>query len=222
MRWTSTRSRHDGSPTESLTPKPTRKVETLTRVSPTSPSCHEEDTVLRKWSWSRYCSTNCILVTKTQVGITTTKAPDPRTTNRHTKPKPSPGLLRPLSHFEKKTLSWGSVHCHGTVPWTTFLKLKQKSEGLDRKFQSHVPTRKSMRHQPDPNHTPTHPTRKPPSINPSSSLGSTSSSILSFTESNFCSQTETGTLFWLLWINKARAFCLLFRDRGPDPVVSPA
>jgi hypothetical protein len=95
---------HD--PTTMVSPlTTTRETETLVRTPTIIVSCREEDTVLRKWSWSRYCSTNCILVTKTQVGITTTKAPDPRTTNRHTKPKPSPGLLRPLSHFEKKTLS---------------------------------------------------------------------------------------------------------------------
>jgi hypothetical protein len=32
-----------------LTPKTTRKVETLTRSSPTIPSRHEEDVALKKW-----------------------------------------------------------------------------------------------------------------------------------------------------------------------------
>jgi hypothetical protein len=47
------------------TPKPTHKGETLTRSPSTIDLCHEEDSVVRKWSLSRYCSGNCILETKT-------------------------------------------------------------------------------------------------------------------------------------------------------------
>jgi hypothetical protein len=47
-----------------LTPKPTRKVEPLTRSPPTIPSCHEEDAGLRKWPLSRYCCSRCNLETK--------------------------------------------------------------------------------------------------------------------------------------------------------------
>jgi hypothetical protein len=62
-----------------LTPKTTHKTETLDRVSPTIDSCREEDAELRKWSLSRYCSTRCILETKTKVGSTVAKDPVPRT-----------------------------------------------------------------------------------------------------------------------------------------------
>jgi hypothetical protein len=50
----------------------------------------------------------------------------------------------------------GSGHCHGTVPRVAFLKLKQKSEGPQRKPRPHVPTQISMRRPPHPNHTPTY------------------------------------------------------------------
>jgi hypothetical protein len=61
-----------------LTPTPTRKVETLVRAPPTMVSCREEDTPLRKWPFPRYCCASCILETKTKVGSTSSKAPDPR------------------------------------------------------------------------------------------------------------------------------------------------
>ncbi len=61
------------------TPKTTRKAEALVRASPTITSRREEDSVLRKWSLSRYCSARCILETKTKVGSTAVKAPDPCT-----------------------------------------------------------------------------------------------------------------------------------------------
>jgi hypothetical protein len=47
-----------------LTPKPTRKTEPLSRAPTTIVLCRE-DTVLRKWSLSRYCCPRCILETKT-------------------------------------------------------------------------------------------------------------------------------------------------------------
>jgi len=62
-----------------LTPKPTHKAEALTRVSPTIASSREEDAALRKWPLSRYRCASCILETKTKVGNTGAKAPDPRT-----------------------------------------------------------------------------------------------------------------------------------------------
>ncbi len=75
-----------------LTPKPTRKAEVLTRVSPTIASCHEEDTALKEVELPRYHASNGILETRTKDGSTTTKAPAPRT-NPNTKealtaPKP--------------------------------------------------------------------------------------------------------------------------------------
>jgi hypothetical protein len=51
---------------------------------------------------------------------------------------------------------WGSGHCHGTVTWVEFLKLKLKSEAPEWKSRSHVPTQISMRNPPNPNHPPTH------------------------------------------------------------------
>jgi hypothetical protein len=62
-----------------LTPKPTRKAETLTRAPPTIVSSREEDTVLKEVVLSRYRSANCILETKTKVGSTVAKSPVPRT-----------------------------------------------------------------------------------------------------------------------------------------------
>ena len=59
--------------------KSTHKVQSLDREPSTIVSRREEDTVLRKWSLSRYCCERCILETKTKVGITAAKAPDPRT-----------------------------------------------------------------------------------------------------------------------------------------------
>jgi hypothetical protein len=193
-----------------LTPKSTRKAEDLVRVSPTIDSCREEDDTLRKWTFPRYTCVRYILETKTKVGITTVKAPDPRinpnidetptvpksqyyhkpthrtkamgehTTqrrrpphrrpNRHSKGKSSSGHHRTWSHVVKKTrrsLRGGSGHCHGTVSTVTFLKLKQKSEGPQRNVRTYVPpTRKSVRHPPYPNHTPTHPTPETPPHQP--------------------------------------------------------
>ncbi len=62
-----------------LTPKSTRKVETLTRAPSTIGLCHKTDTTLTKWSLTQYCSSSCILETKTKVGSTTVKVPVPRT-----------------------------------------------------------------------------------------------------------------------------------------------
>ncbi len=47
-----------------LTPKPTCKVEPLSRTPLTIDSCREEDTELRKWSFPRYCNTTSILKLK--------------------------------------------------------------------------------------------------------------------------------------------------------------
>ena len=44
-----------------LTPKPTRKAEALTRVTPTIVPSHEEDAALKEVSLSRYRCANCIL-----------------------------------------------------------------------------------------------------------------------------------------------------------------
>jgi hypothetical protein len=75
-----------------LTPKPTRKAESLVKAPPTNVSCHEEDVALKKWpkSWLSY--ENGILETKANDGSTGTKVPDPRinpnTKEARTAPKP--------------------------------------------------------------------------------------------------------------------------------------
>ena len=76
MRWASTRSRHDGSSTDT---QADTKTEVLVRVPPTIVSRHEEDAVLKEVELSRYRCANCILETKTKVGSTTSKVPVPRT-----------------------------------------------------------------------------------------------------------------------------------------------
>ena len=62
-----------------LTPKPTRKAETLTRAPPTIASSREEDAALKEVALPRYRCANCILEAKTKVGSTAAKAPAPRT-----------------------------------------------------------------------------------------------------------------------------------------------
>jgi hypothetical protein len=53
-----------------LTPKPTRKAESLARAPPTITSSREEDGALKEVALSRYRCANCILETKTKVGRT--------------------------------------------------------------------------------------------------------------------------------------------------------
>ena len=62
-----------------LTPKPTRKAETLTKAPSTIASRHEEDAALKKWPKARLCCANGILETKPKDGSTAAKAPAPRT-----------------------------------------------------------------------------------------------------------------------------------------------
>ena len=64
-----------------LTPKPTRKAETLARAPPTIASRREEDAALKEVAiLPRYRCASCIPETKTNVGSTAAKAPAPRTT----------------------------------------------------------------------------------------------------------------------------------------------
>ena len=63
-----------------LTPKPTRKAETLARAPPTIASRREEDAALKEVAMPRYRCASCIPETKTNVGSTAAKAPAPRTT----------------------------------------------------------------------------------------------------------------------------------------------
>jgi len=63
-----------------LTPKPTRKAETLARAPPTIASRREEDAALKEVAMPRYRCASSIPETKTNVGSTAAKAPAPRTT----------------------------------------------------------------------------------------------------------------------------------------------
>ncbi len=78
-----------------LTPKPTRKAEALTKVSPTITSRREEDVVVKKWPKSWLCCANDILETKANDGSTAAKAPAIRT-NPNTKEAPT--ALKPHTH----------------------------------------------------------------------------------------------------------------------------
>jgi hypothetical protein len=81
--------RNPGAMIDPLTPKPTRKVEVLTRAPSTIVLRHEEDTALKEVAMlPRYCGARCILETKTTDGSTTAKAPTPRT-NPNTKEAPT-------------------------------------------------------------------------------------------------------------------------------------
>jgi hypothetical protein len=77
-----------------LTPKPTRKAETLARAPPTVASRREEDAALKEVAiLPRYRCASCIPETKTNVGSTAAKAPAPRTT-----PKVNEAPTAPKQH----------------------------------------------------------------------------------------------------------------------------
>jgi hypothetical protein len=71
-----------------LTPKPTRKAETLARAPPTIVSRRKEDVALKEVVKPRLCCANDIFETKTKDGSTGAKAPAPRT-NPNTKEAPT-------------------------------------------------------------------------------------------------------------------------------------
>ena len=79
-----------------LTPKPTRKAETLARAPPTIASRREEDAALKEVAiLPRYRCASCIPETKTNVGSTAAKAPAPRTT-----PKVNEAPTAPKQHTQ--------------------------------------------------------------------------------------------------------------------------
>jgi hypothetical protein len=80
-----------------LTPKPTRKSESLVRAPSTIASSHEEDATLKEVVLSRYRCANFILETKTKVGSTVAKVPVPRTN-----PNINEAPTSPKSHDEAK------------------------------------------------------------------------------------------------------------------------
>jgi hypothetical protein len=71
-----------------LTPKPTRKAETLAKTPPTIVSRRKEEDELKEVAKPRLCSANGIFETKTKDGITGTKVPAPGT-NPNTKEAPT-------------------------------------------------------------------------------------------------------------------------------------
>jgi hypothetical protein len=82
-----------------LTPKPTRKVEALSKEPPTIASSREEDATLKEVAKSRLCCANGIFETKTKDGSTAAKAPDPRT---NPKTKEAPTAPKPHTHPSHK------------------------------------------------------------------------------------------------------------------------
>jgi hypothetical protein len=82
-----------------LTPKPTRKAETLVKAPPTIVSRRKEDATLKEVAKPRLCCANDIFETKTKDGNTGAKAPTPRT-NPNTKEAPTaPNLHSKISGF---------------------------------------------------------------------------------------------------------------------------
>jgi hypothetical protein len=80
-----------------LTPKPTRKAETLAKAPPTIASRREEDAPLKEVALTRYRCANDILETRTKDGSTAAKAPAPRT-NPNTKEAPTAPNHTPIHH----------------------------------------------------------------------------------------------------------------------------
>jgi len=82
-----------------LTPKPTRKAETLSKAPPTIASSREEDAALKEVAKPRLCCANGIFETKTKDGSTAAKAPVPRT---NPKTKEAPTAPKPHTHPSHK------------------------------------------------------------------------------------------------------------------------
>ena len=108
-----------------LTPKPTRKAETLAKAPPTIASSREEDAGMKEVSLPRYRCANCILETKTKVGITATKAPAART-NPNTKETPT----APKPHTHPSHECDGQAHDPGATAAPPTPKPTRKAEAL--------------------------------------------------------------------------------------------
>ena len=78
MRWVSTRSRQDGSPTDTQAETKSRSPHQGAADDFLKSRSREEDAALRKWPKPRYRCASCNLETKTQVGSTAAKALAPR------------------------------------------------------------------------------------------------------------------------------------------------
>ncbi len=81
--------------TTPLTPKPTRKAETLAKAPPTIVSRRKEDAGLKEVAKAWLCCANDIFETKTKDGSTAAKAPAPRT-NPNTKEAKKLGCVEKL------------------------------------------------------------------------------------------------------------------------------
>ena len=94
-----------------LTPKSTRKAETLANAPPTIVSSLEEDAALKEVALPRYRCENGILETEAKDGSTAAKAPTPRT-NPNTKEDPTspkPHTVRFSFNSSKVKLAWLSL-----------------------------------------------------------------------------------------------------------------
>ncbi len=119
-----------------LTPKSTRKAETLAKVPPTIVSRHEEDVALKMWPKPWLCCANGILETKANDGNTTAKVPVPRT-NPNTKEVPT--TLNPHTHPSHERDGQARNPGVMTVPPTLQNRHKKpKSSPRRRRSLSHV------------------------------------------------------------------------------------
>jgi hypothetical protein len=174
------RAHNPGTMVGPLTPKSTHEVESLDRVTTTMALCHEEVDVLRKWPLPRYCRANCILETKTKVRSTAAKAPDPRTHPNIDEATTTPKSHTHLSHeWVRRTRDLEAMTAPPTPkpthqvetlvresPTIVIVSRREEDVALRQWTLSRYccVTRQSMRCQPHPNHPPTHPTRKPPTL----------------------------------------------------------
>jgi DNA-directed RNA polymerase subunit N (RpoN/RPB10) len=92
-----------------------------------STTCREEDSVLRKWSLSRYCCARCILETKTKVGSTVSKDPGPRINPNINE---TPTAPKSHTHPSHECDGWGRDPEATVVPPTP--KTTRKDKGLTR------------------------------------------------------------------------------------------
>ncbi len=128
-----------------LTPKPTRKAEL-----------------------TRYRYVRCILETKTKVGRTEAKDPDPRTNPNINEAPTTPKSHTHPSHECDATQRRWPPHRHPSTRKAEDLSRAPPTIASRREedVAPHVPTQITIRRPPHLNHPPTHPTCKPPTINP--------------------------------------------------------
>ena len=177
------------------TPRPTRKAKALTTAPPIIGWGDEEDTALKEVAVTQYRCASCILETTTKAGSTAAKAPAPHTNlsinKAPTAPKPH---THPSHECDGRARNPGAMTAPPTpkptrkaetlarAPSTSASRHKEdaalKEVALSRyrcasciletktKVGSTAAKAPAPRTKPHPNHTPTHPTRKPPAHQP--------------------------------------------------------